>query len=71
MDEAWSGLLLLPLLLFALIPFGLFVWSVVWAYSDAEQRGKSGCLVALLVMFMSWPVGLIAWIIFRPEDRRL
>ena len=47
---------------------GLFVWSIVWAYGDAERRGKSGCLVALLVMFLTWPMGLVAWLVFRPND---
>ena len=53
------------LLLFAV----LYVWTIVWAYSDAENRGKSGCLVALLVMLLSWPIGLLAWVVFRPERR--
>jgi hypothetical protein len=45
------------------------VWSVVWAYGDAEGRGKSGCLVGLLVIFLAWPIGLLVWVIFRPEKR--
>lgn len=41
--------------------FGIIFWS----YADANQRRKSGCLVALLVTFM--PImGLILWLIFRP-----
>ena len=47
----------------------LVVWSLVWAYRDAEDRGKSGCLVVLLVLLISWPVGLLAWYVFRPEKR--
>ena len=46
-----------------------FIWSVFWAYSDAEKRGKSGCLVALLVLLVTWPVGLIIWVLIRPEDK--
>ena len=57
-------------ILLAVVLFGLYVWSIVWAYGDAEKRGKSGCLVALLVIFLSWPIGLIAWLVFRPDDRR-
>jgi len=56
---------------FGLLGLGLFIvylWSIVWAYGDAEYRGKSGCLVALLVMLLSWPIGLIIWLVFRPED---
>ena len=45
----------------------LFVGSIVWAFQDAETRGKSGCLVAILVAFVSWPLGLVAWLIFRPD----
>ena len=45
------------------------VLSVIWAYSDAESRGKSGCLVALMVIFLAWPVGLVVWLIFRPEQK--
>ena len=48
---------------------GLYIWSIFWAYGDGERRGKSGCLVALLVMLLSWPLGLIVWLIFRPEER--
>ena len=43
--------------------------SSLWAYGDAERRGKSGCLVAILVFFLSWPLGLILWFVFRPERR--
>lgn len=49
----------------------LYIYSIVWAFNDAEARGKSGCLVALLVMFLTWPIGLIAWVVFRPEERRI
>ncbi len=54
-------------LTFALLLLGLFIWSIIWAYGDAEDRGKSGCLVALLVALLSWPVGLIMWLVFRPD----
>jgi len=56
--------------IFGLLAIGmlcLYIWSIVWAYSDAEARGKSGCLVVLLVVFLSWPLGFVAWLIFRPE----
>ena len=47
---------------------GLFLGSVVWAYGDAQARGRSGCLVAILVAFLSWPLGLVAWLVFRPDE---
>ena len=53
------------LLIVAAIALPLF--TSIWAYGDAERRGKSGCLVAILVFFLSWPLGLILWIVFRPE----
>jgi hypothetical protein len=64
-----SGLGGLIVLAFVLGMLALWLWSVVWAYGDAERRGKSGCLVALLVMLVSWPLGLLIWVIFRPEGR--
>lgn len=48
---------------------GAYFVSIVWAAGDAEARGKSGCLVGLLVALLSWPLGLIAWLVFRPERR--
>jgi Na+/proline symporter len=41
--------------------------SVFWAYKDANKRGKSGWLVALMVFFVSWPAGLLIWLVFRPD----
>lgn len=38
----------------------------IWALSDASDRGKSGCLVFLLV-FLGGPIGLIVWLLIRPE----
>ena len=44
----------------------LWIWSGAWAYEDAESRGKPGWAVCLLVLIAWWPIGLLAWIIFRP-----
>lgn len=49
--------------------FGLWGWSVTWAMGDAERRGKPGCLVGAFVGLVSWPLSLLMWIVFRPEDR--
>lgn len=46
--------------------FCFYLWSIFWAYADANARSKSGCLVAVLVALLSWPLGLILWIVFRP-----
>ena len=61
------GALLVLLIMLAFL--GLYVWSAVWAYGDAEQRGKSGCLVALLILLLSWPISILAWLVFRPEKK--
>jgi len=37
-----------------------------FAWLDARKRGKSPVLVTLLVI-STFPVGLIAWLLFRPE----
>jgi hypothetical protein len=51
-------------------PFNLalsisYIWTIFWAYIDAETRGKPGCAVALLVILLSW-IGLLIWVVFRP-----
>ena len=52
--------------IFALCVYAL---SISWAYNDAEGRGKSGGLVALLVMRLTWQEGLVVWIVFRPDNQ--
>jgi hypothetical protein len=48
---------------------GLFLvlvgWTVRTTAVDARRRGKSPLLVCLLV-FLSFPLGLIVWLVFRP-----
>jgi len=52
---------------FIIVVFGLLVWSLIWAYKDAEKRGKPGWLVVLLLLFMNWPFSLLIWLVFRPD----
>lgn len=47
----------------------VYLASVPWAYRDAERRGQSGPLVALVVGLVSWPFGLLAWLFTRPARR--
>jgi hypothetical protein len=47
----------------------VYIGSIVWAYKDAEKRGKPGLLVALLVLLATWPVGLIIWLLIRPTEK--
>ncbi len=48
--------------------FAVYLWSGAWAYNDARNRGKPPMLVALLVLLVAWPVGLLVWIALRPEN---
>lgn len=56
---------------FVVVFLVLYLWSVIWAMGDAESRGKPGCLVGLFVALFSWPMGLLIWVIFRPESPRI
>jgi TRAP-type mannitol/chloroaromatic compound transport system permease small subunit len=63
-------------LYFFLFPFiatvlGLLVASLIWVYRDAEVRNKSGTLVVLLVLLLNWPLSLLLWLVFRPEDNEV
>lgn len=58
----------IPGVLFIVAYLALVIGFIIWAYGDAERRGKSGCLVLLLVL-LSFPLGLIIWLIFRPEKK--
>jgi hypothetical protein len=53
-----------------IIFFGAFAAFLTWILytcaADARRRGKSPRLVTLLV-FISFPLGLIVWLLFRPE----
>ena len=55
--------------LFGTLCFIVYIGTVIWSFADARQRGKSGCLVALLVLLLVWPVGLIIWLLIRPDQR--
>jgi hypothetical protein len=45
----------------------LWIGSGIWGYGDGYQRGKPPLLVAVMVMFAAWPLGLLAWLVFRPD----
>ena len=55
-------------LLLILIPFIIWLWSLFWAYGDAEARGRSGCLLVVLCFFF-WPWVLLIWVLLRPDKR--
>jgi hypothetical protein len=51
---------------FALAALALWVAVIVWVYKDAEKRGMSGALWALLVFFLHL-LGLLIFVIIRSE----
>ncbi len=57
--------------IFALLYLVVILLTVFWAAGDARDRGKSGLLVALLVLLLQpWPLGLVLWLVFRPNSVR-
>jgi hypothetical protein len=59
------GMLIAFVALLALL--ALYPASIIWAYRDANSRGKPGWVLALIVAFAYWPFGLLVWLLFRPE----
>jgi hypothetical protein len=54
--------------IFGLLLIAILLGSVIWAMNDADKRGKPAWLVGILVLF-TWPIGLIIWLIFRPDKQ--
>ncbi len=44
--------------------------SIRWAANDARARGENGTVVGFLV-FLTWPIGLVVWVLVRPPEKRL
>lgn len=63
MRDALSVLLPFFIALIFLVVLGALLH---FCWNDAKQRGKPPLLVTLLV-FCFFPVGLVAWLLFRPE----
>jgi uncharacterized membrane protein YozB (DUF420 family) len=65
--EWWGfeGIGLVMVILLSVLALGLYVWSIVWAYNDAKQRRQHPVLVAIMVALLSWPLGLVVWLIVR------
>lgn len=65
-SDSGAGIVAIILVvILCLIFFAVYIASIVWVYRDAERHGKSGILVALLVALISWPIGLVVWLIVR------
>ncbi|WP_162425929.1 hypothetical protein [Pontibacter pudoricolor] len=69
-DDFWAGFGIIGIII-GLVLLVFYIWSVVWAYKDANRRGKPGWLVAVLVALLSWPLGLVLWLLFRPNTTTL
>jgi hypothetical protein len=48
----------------------LYIGSLIWVYVDSQNRGKTGCIWLLLMLF-TWPIGLIAYFVVRDQEVRL
>ena len=68
-DAIFSGFGLITIIVGILLLI-FWGWSVVWAYYDARRRGKTGWLVALMVLLMIWPIGLVLWLLLRPLEQK-
>ena len=64
-DSTAAIIAIIVSIIVGLIFLALYIWSIVWVYRDAQRRGKNGVLVALLVALVSWPIGLLVWLIIR------
>jgi hypothetical protein len=67
LDLVWLKVGLISLIAMQLILVVLIIWSLVWAYTDAQLRNKPGWAVALLILFLFWPISILIWIVFRPD----
>jgi uncharacterized membrane protein YozB (DUF420 family) len=68
--ELDNSLILTYSILTAALFFVFYIGSILYVYNDAEKHRKTGCLWALLLWF-TWPVGLIAYLILRDREVRL
>lgn len=66
-DGSGAGgiIIVIFIVILCLLFLAVYIASIVWVYRDAERHGKSGILVALLVALISWPIGLVVWLIVR------
>ncbi|HEX8177078.1 MAG TPA: hypothetical protein VF543_18445 [Pyrinomonadaceae bacterium] len=66
-DGGMSVVMIIIAAIIVLICLAIYIASLVWVYRDANRRGKSGILVALLVALISWPISLLVWLIIRDK----
>jgi hypothetical protein len=51
--------------LIMLIPIIITIFIAIWVYKDAESRGMSGILWALVAIFVPYFIGLIIYLVVR------
>lgn len=51
-----------------LVGLAIEIYIIYFLYTDANARGQNGVLWAVIGFFLSW-VGLIIWLIMRPEKK--
>ena len=66
-DAGMATAAIIIAIIVGLIFFAIYIASIIWVYRDANSRGKSGILVALLVALISWPISLVIWLIVRDK----
>lgn len=57
---------MIPALFFLFV----FLYSLAWVYEDANAHGKTGSLWLLIVWF-TWPVGVLVYYILRNKSVQL
>jgi len=67
--DEFGSLIIIGSILFMVIFFVLWIGSLIWVYQDAEKLGKSGCI--WLLLWFTWPIGLIAYLVVRDKEVRL
>ena len=70
MDNTFGNSLVFISLCLGIVFFIGYIVSLFWVYQDSEKRGKTGCLW-LLIIFFTWPFGLIVYIILRDQNVQL
>lgn len=64
-----SAAVLAAICLISLVVFIVWIYVCIWVYRDAEKRGSSGALWAILVFFFGI-IPLIIWFIVRGPIRQ-
>ena len=65
--DIFGNIFVISMICFSLLMIILYIISLVWVYQDSEKRGKTGVLW-LLIVFFTWPFGLIAYFLLRDQE---